>query len=63
MRVVVHEPTVEAPDETGRTVSVVLAAVRAELGALSDGPPGASSDAPSDAAPETGAEPRREPTS
>jgi hypothetical protein len=40
MRVVVHEPTVEAPEEATRVATAVLAALAAlaaELGTLSDG--------------------------
>jgi hypothetical protein len=37
MRIVVHEPTVEAPEEAARVAAAVLAALVAELGVLSDG--------------------------
>jgi hypothetical protein len=43
MRIVVHEPTVEAPEEAARVAAVVLAAVVTELGELdADGSPAAS---------------------
>ncbi|WP_419707437.1 hypothetical protein [Promicromonospora sp. NFX87] len=37
MRVVVHEPTVEAPEEAAQVATAVLAALAAELSTLSDG--------------------------
>ena len=37
MRVVVHEPTVEAPEEAARVATAVLAALAAELSTLCDG--------------------------
>jgi hypothetical protein len=48
MRIVVHEPTVEAPEEAARVAGAVLAAVVTELAALADGPPSSGDEASDD---------------
>ena len=55
MRIVVHEPTVEAPEEASAVATAVLAALVTELRVLSDGDLSAGGSAGD-------AGPRRDPT-